>query len=58
MTDKQRGAVAAVLFCVAVIFVAMALHAAWSQTGLGVGVSLLLVSLFAKAGYLVWSAKP
>jgi hypothetical protein len=57
MTDKQRGAAAAALFCLAIVFVAMAIHAAWNQDGQGLAVSLLFVSLFAKAGYLAWSAK-
>ena len=58
MTDKQRGALAATLFCLAIIFGAIALHAAWSQRGIGVAIGILFGGYFGITGYLAWSAKP
>ena len=57
MTDKQRGAVSAALWCLAIIFGAMALHAAWNQMAVSVAIGILFASLFAITGYLTWSAK-
>lgn len=57
MTDKQRGALAATMFCLAVIFGAMALHAAWNQVGANVALSVGFGTAFAILGRLAWSDK-
>ena len=57
MTDKQRGAVSAALWCLAIIFGAIALHAAWSHLAVSVALGILFASLFGITGYLTWSAK-
>ena len=58
MTDKQRGAVSAALWCLAIIFGAIALHAAWNQAGVVVVIGILFGGYFGITGYLTWSAKP
>ena len=57
MTDKQRGAVSAALWCLAIIFGAIAIQAAWNQVAVSVALGILFASLFAITGYLTWSAK-
>ena len=57
MTDKQRGAVSAALWCLAIIFGAIALQAAWNQRGVGVAIGILFGSWSVITGYLTWSAK-
>ena len=57
MTDKQRGALAATKFCLAILFGAIAIQAAWNQVAVSVALGILFASLFAITGYLTWSAK-
>jgi len=57
MTDKQRGAVSAALWCLSIIFSAITLHAAWNQVAAAVATGILFASLFTITGYLTWSAK-
>lgn len=57
MTDKQRGAVSAALWCLAIIFGAIALQSAWNQRGVGVAIGILFGGWSVITGYLTWSAK-
>ena len=57
MTDKQRGFLTATQFCLAIIFGAIALHAAWNQAGVVVAIGILFASFFVITGQLTWSAK-
>ena len=57
MTDKQRGAVAATMWCLAIIFGVMTIHAAWDERGVGVAVGILFGASCVIMGYLTWSAE-
>lgn len=57
MTDKQRGAASAALFCLAIIFGATAIYAAWNESGKGLAVSIFLGCWSVIAGSLTWSAE-
>ena len=58
MTDKERGALAATMFCLAIIFGAVALLAAWNRAVPSIFLGVIFGTALAKAACLTWGNKP